>query len=249
MATPTAIIAEDEEPLRSELRAHIEELWPELRIVGVASNGVEALRLFDRHKPDVAFLDVRMPGLTGIDVARQIEGRARVVFITAYDDYAVRAFEHGAVDYLLKPYEVARLAQAIERVRSSLHEEPAHLGEVLKELARAADRVDHLRWINASRGADIQLITVDEVVYFQADTKYTRVVTQTGEALIRRSLKDLAEQLDPNQFWTIHRSTIVNADAIAGVTRDMSGALCVKLKSRPEKLRVSDSYKSLFRVM
>jgi DNA-binding LytR/AlgR family response regulator len=249
MSSPTAIIAEDEAPLRAELKGHLETLWPELKIVGVAANGIEALEMFDRFKASVIFVDVVMPGLTGLDVARQVEGLAHVVFVTAYDAHAIQAFEQGAVDYLLKPHSVARLALALRRVRERLVVAPMRLDTLLRDLARSSEKREHLKWINASRGNEIQLVTVDEVLYFQADTKYTRVVTENGEALIRKSLKELAEQLDPAQFWTIHRSTIVNADAIAAVVRDMSGAMCVKLKSRPEKLRVSEAFRSLFRQM
>jgi len=249
MSHPTALIAEDETVLRDELRSHLAALWPELRIVGEASNGFEALQLLDRQTPDLVFLDIQMPGLTGLDVARQIAGRCHVVFVTAYDAHAVAAFEQGAVDYVLKPYSVERLALAVSRVRQRLSSAPAALDGVLRELAAAAPARKHLRWINASKGQDVTLITVDEVLYFQSDTKYTRVVTATGEALIRTPLKELQEELDPACFWPIHRSTIVNANAIAGVTRDFRGRVLVKLKARSETLPVSDAHTQLFRQM
>jgi DNA-binding LytR/AlgR family response regulator len=249
MGPPTALIAEDETVLRDELRAHLAALWPELRIVGDAGNGFEALQLLDRLTPNLVFLDIQMPGLTGLEVARQIAGRCHVVFVTAYDAHAVAAFEQGAVDYVLKPYTVERLALAVSRVRQRLSSAPAALDGVLRELAAAAPVRKHLRWINASKGQDVALITVDEVLYFQSDTKYTRVVTATGESLIRTPLKELQDELDPACFWAIHRATIVNANAIAGVTRDFRGRVLVKLKSRSETLLVSDAHMHLFRQM
>ena len=190
MSHPTALIAEDETVLRDELRSHLAALWPELRITGEAGNGFEALQLLDRLTPTLVFLDIQMPGLTGLDVARQIAGRCHVVFVTAYDAHAVAAFEQGAVDYVLKPYSVGRLALAVSRVRQRLGSAPAALDGVLRELAAAAPPRKHLRWINASKGQDVMLITVDEVLYFQSDTKYTRVVTADSEALICTSLKE-----------------------------------------------------------
>jgi DNA-binding LytR/AlgR family response regulator len=249
MPQPTALIAEDEVVLRSELRSHLAALWPELRIVGEASNGFEALHLLDLLSPNLVFLDIQMPGLTGLEVARQAGSRCHVVFVTAYDAHAVAAFEQGAVDYVLKPYSAQRLALAVQRLRQRIDSDPAPLDSLLRELASIAPAKKHLRWINASRGQEVALITVDEVVYFQADTKYTRVVTQGGEALIRRPLKELQEELDPACFWPIHRSTIVNANAIAGVTRDFRGRIQVRLKSRSEKLAVSEAHEHLFRQM
>jgi DNA-binding LytR/AlgR family response regulator len=249
MNAPTALIAEDETVLREELRADLQMLWPELRVVAMAGSGVEALQLLDEHHPDVVFLDIEMPGLTGLEVARQAGASCHVVFVTAYDAHAVAAFEQGAVDYVLKPYDRARLATAVRRVRQRLHEAPPPLEGLLRELAAAHPPHDYLRWINASQGQEVRLITVDEVCYFQADTKYTRVVTAEGEALIRRTLKELQEQLDPNCFWLIHRSTIVNANAIAGVSRDFRGHVSVKLKARHEKLPVSEGHEHLFRQM
>jgi len=244
-----ALVAEDEAVLRDELCAHLAALWPGLRIVARAANGLEALQLMDRHRPDVLFLDIQMPGLTGIEVARQAERTMHVVFITAYDAHAVAAFERGAVDYVLKPYSVARLAESVRRVKERLASAPVALESVLRELAAAAQPREHLRWVNASSGTEVKVITVDEVCYFQSDSKYTLVMTTEGEALIRRSLKELADQLDPAQFWQIHRSTIVNANAIAGVSRDFRGRVSVKLKSRGEKLPVSEQHEHLFRQM
>jgi DNA-binding LytR/AlgR family response regulator len=249
MTAPTALIAEDEAVLRDELRSHLASLWPELRIVGEAGNGFEALQLLDRLGPDLVFLDIQMPGLTGLELARQVGGRCHVVFVTAYDAHAVAAFEQGAVDYVLKPYSVERLALAVHRLRQRIGTAPAPLDRLLRELASSTPSRKHLRWINASLGQEVRLITVDEVLYFQSDTKYTRVVTAESEALIRTPLKELLDELDPSCFWPIHRSTVVNANAIAGVTRDFRGRVMVKLKSRPEKLTVSDAHVHLFKQM
>lgn len=248
-ARATALIAEDEAVLRDELRARLAIHWPELEIVAEAANGIEALRALERHAPRVVFLDIEMPALGGLEVARQTQGRWHVVFVTAYDAHAVAAFEQGAVDYVLKPYDDARLALAVRRVRERLASPPASLDGLLRELARSTPAREHLRWINASQGQEVRLITVDEVCYFQSDTKYTRVVTGAGEALIRRTLKELADQLDPACFWPIHRSTIVNANAIAGISRDLRGRISVRLKSRSERLPVSDAHAHLFRQM
>jgi DNA-binding LytR/AlgR family response regulator len=249
MRNPSALLAEDEKVLREELRAHLQRLWPELRIAAEAANGIEAFRLFERHQPDVLFVDIEMGGLNGLEVARQVQGRCHVVFVTAYDAHAVAAFEQGAVDYVLKPFDAARLAIAVRRVEQRLGKAPANLDQLLREMAAAAPARKYLRWINASQGETVRLITVDDVCYFQADTGYTRVVTTDGEALIRRSLKDLQEQLDPAVFWAIHRATIVNANAIKGITRDFRGRVSVALKSRAEKLAVSEAHAHLFRQM
>lgn len=252
MKSPTALVADDETVLRDELCAHLAALWPGLRIVARAANGLEALQLHERHRPDVLFLDIQMPGLTGLEVARQADRSQQLVFITAYDAHAVEAFERGAVDYVLKPYTAARLAESVRRLRERLdHAAPAPpaLDQVLRELTTAARPREYLRWINASSGIEVRVITVDEVCYFRADTKYTLVVTAEGEALIRRTLKDLLEQLDPAQFWQVHRSTIVNASAIAGVGRDLRGNVHLKLKARAERLPVSEQHAHLFRQM
>jgi len=253
MNTPTAIIAEDEATLRGQLVEQLGQLWPELAIVGEAADGVQALRLLDEHRPDVMFLDIQMPGATGLEVARQASGRCHVVFVTAYDQHAVAAFDQGAVDYVLKPVSAARLFTAVSRLKQRLGSPPARLEPALSGLQPTgglpASAKQYLRWINASVGQNLKLITVDEISYFQADNKYTRVVTGEGEALIRKPLKELVEELDPNQFWQIHRSTLVNATSIAGVTRDFRGRMLVKLKARTETLLVSDSYTHRFRQM
>jgi DNA-binding LytR/AlgR family response regulator len=249
MRSPTALIAEDEAILREQLCAHLQQLWPQLQIAALAESGIEALQLLDEHQPDVMFLDIQMPGLTGLEVARQASGRCHIVFVTAYDAYAVAAFEQGAVDYVLKPYDAARLATAVRRVQQRLHEAPPQLDGLLRELAAAQPPREHLRWINASSGTDVKVITVDEVCYFQADAKYTIVMTAEGESVIRRSLKELTEQLDPAKFWLVHRSTIVNANAIAGVSRDFRGRVHLKLKNRRELIEVSQAHEHLFKAM
>jgi DNA-binding LytR/AlgR family response regulator len=249
MKNPTAILVEDEAVLRGELRDKLAHLWPELRVVGEADDGVDALRLLAEHSPDVMFLDVEMPRLNGLDVARQARGRCHVVFVTAYDAHAVAAFEHGALDYILKPIDLARLALTVRRVERRLGGTPQDLDDLLRQLATSRPRRTHLRWINASQGDLVRLITVDDVCYFQADTGYTNVVTNDSQVLIRRSLKDLEVELDPAIFWPIHRSTIVNANAIAGVVRDFRGRISVTLKSRAEKLPVSEAHVHLFRQM
>ncbi len=253
MSGATAIVAEDEATLRHQLVEQLSQLWPELHIVAEAADGVQALRLLDEHDPDVLFLDIQMPGATGLEVALQANGRCHVVFVTAYDQHAVAAFDQGAVDYVLKPVSAARLFTAVSRLKQRLGTPPVRLDATLNQLApaalTAAGTRQPLRWINASVGQNLKLITVDEISYFQADNKYTRVVTAEGEALIRKPLKELVEELDPGQFWQIHRSTLVNATAIAGVTRDFRGRMMVKLKTRAETLLVSDTYTHLFRQM
>jgi len=248
--TVTALIAEDEPLLRDELEEHLRKLWPELEIIGKAGDGIDALRLLVAHNPAVLFLDIQMPGMTGLEVAKQAAGRCHVVFVTAFDQYAVAAFDQGAVDYVMKPFSFARLATMVTRVKDRIGEPPADLSGILAELARQkGDKKGYLRWVNASVGATIKLITVDEVCYFKADSKYTLVVTAAAESLIRKPIKELTDELDPDLFWQIHRSTLVNVNAIAGVTRDVRGNLRVKLKQRPELLPVSESYTQLFRQM
>ncbi|MBV8037212.1 LytTR family DNA-binding domain-containing protein [Roseateles sp.] len=255
LIAPTAVVAEDEAALRGELVEQLGRLWPELSIVGEAADGLEALRLLDRHQPDILFLDIEMPGATGIDVARQVGGRAHIVFVTAYDQYAIAAFDQGAVDYLLKPLAGARLFTAISRLKARLGQAPAALGGVLDQLgsrpaaaAPSAARAP-LRWINASVGQTLRLITVDEVMFFQSDNKYTRLALKDGEALIRKPLKELIDELDAQQFWQIHRSTLVNVNAIASVSRDFRGRMQIKLKHGSEMLLVAESCAHLFRQM
>jgi len=247
---PRAIIAEDEEVLREQLRAQLSALWPELQVIAEAEDGIAALRALEADTPDILFLDIRMPGLSGLEVAHQASGRCHVVFVTAYDKYAIAAFDEGAVDYVLKPFSPARLATTIARLKQRMGEAPAKLERLLEKLTGAlnAER-GHLRWITAWLGNDVRVITIEEVAYFHADNKYTQVVTSDAETLIRKSIKELADELDPDLFWQIHRSTLVNVSAIAGVHRDFKGRLRVRLKHRKETLAVSEPYTSRFKHM
>jgi DNA-binding LytR/AlgR family response regulator len=247
---PRAIIAEDEELLRQELRQALASLWPELAICAEAADGVAAVRAMEEHEPDVVFLDIEMPGMSGLEVAKLVNGRCHIVFVTAYDKYAVAAFDEQAADYVLKPVSMARLASSLSRVKERMQRAPVRLEGLLESLAaRSEPGSQYLRWITASQGPKLKFVTVDRVCYFQADNKYTMVMTADSELLIRRAIKELHEQLDPEQFWQIHRSTIVNINEIADVTRDLHGHMRVHLKQRKETLPVSESYTHLFRQM
>jgi DNA-binding LytR/AlgR family response regulator len=250
-----ALIADDEPLMREQLRTRLAELWPELDIVAEAKNGLEALERVGAERPDVVFLDIRMPAMSGIEAAREIAalpGRVpEIVFVTAYDQYAIDAFEAGVLDYVLKPAERERLARTVERIRSRLAT-PPDIADVQEALARLAEKLQpaaRLQWIQASIGAELRMIAVDEVLYFVSDEKYTRVQTAQQEALIRKPIRELLAELDPAQFWQIHRSTLINTRAIAGVTRDERGRQLVAIKGRPEKLEVSRSYAHLFKGM
>ena len=244
------MLAEDELVLRQELRETLSKLWPDLVICAEAADGFEAAQALERHSPDILFLDIQMPGMSGLDVARQASGRSHVIFVTAYDQYAVSAFEAGAVDYVMKPFSPARLGTTIARLRQRAGTAPANLDGLLRALGSAREAAkEYLRWITVSHGEELVFITTDEVCYFQADNKYTRVVTCERESLVRRPVKDLIDELDPSSFWQIHRGTVVNVNAIAGVSRDMAGHLRVRLKKRKETLAVSESYVHLFKGM
>jgi DNA-binding LytR/AlgR family response regulator len=245
---PTALIAEDEPMLRAQLRSRLAHAWPELDIAAEAENGEQALALCAQFDPEVAFLDIRMPVKNGLDVARAIGDRCHVVFVTAYDEYAVTAFEQGAVDYVLKPVTPDRMTKVVERLKQRLGGRPTDLAAVLQQLA-ARDGSGPLRWIRASLGASMRLIAVDDVVYFQAEDKYTRVVTADGEGLIRKTIKELGAELDPEGFWQVHRATIVNLRAIARVDRDYRDQPLIVLKGRTETLTVSRSFASRFKAM
>jgi len=244
-----AVIAEDEPVLRGELRETLTKLWPGLNVVAVAEDGIEALDALQRHRPQVMFLDIEMPGLSGLEVARAASGRCHVVFVTAYDQHAVAAFEQGAVDYVMKPFSPARLAAAIGRVRDRLSAAPAHLEALLKTLGERGGKREHLRWINASQGQNVRLITTEEICYFKADNKYTLVVTADSEALIRKPIKELLDELDPDVFWPIHRGVVVNANAIAIAHRKLNGQYELRLKARNETLPVSEAFAYRFRQM
>jgi DNA-binding LytR/AlgR family response regulator len=244
---PTAILAEDEPLLRAQLRARVTEGWPELRIVAEAGNGAEALALYEQHAPDVMFLDIRMPEKSGLDVAQALAGRCHIVFVTAYDEYAVAAFEQGAVDYVLKPVTVERIAKVVERLRKRIGTTPPDLAALLARLAIREGSA--LKWIRASLGNAMKLIAIDDVIYFQAEDKYTKVVTAEGDALIKKPIKELFEELDPDAFWQIHRGTIVNLRAVLRVERDMRDQPLILLKDRPVRLTVSRSFASRFKAM
>jgi DNA-binding LytR/AlgR family response regulator len=247
---PVAVLAEDESLLADELAEMLRSLWPELEVAARATDGAAALAAIEAHAPDLAFLDIHMPLLSGIEVARQIAGRCHVAFITSYDDYAIEAFEAGAIDYVLKPPTAARLATTIQRLKTRLGQPAPDLRRLLKDLAHVSpSNPRYLQWINASRGASVRLITVEEVLYFKSDQKYTLVVTRDSEALIKTPIKELSDELDPGMFWRVHRSTLVNVHAIDSVTRDDRGSLKLRLKNRPESLSVSDAYVHLFRQM
>jgi len=251
-----AVIADDEPLMREQLRARLDELWPELEIVAEAKNGAEAVEQVAALRPEVVFLDIRMPAKSGIEAAREIaalDGRPpEIVFVTAYDQYAIDAFQQGVIDYVLKPAERERLMVTVERLKNRLAG-PAGSSDTLQEaLAKLAERLDptpRLKWIQASVGNQIQMIPIDDVLFFVSDEKYTRVQTEKQEALIRKPIKELIEELDPAQFWQIHRSALINARAIAGVLRDERGRQLVAIKGRPEKLEVSRSYAHLFKGM
>ena len=245
-----AVIAEDESVLRGELRDTLARLWPELVICAEAEDGFAALQALEEFKPDILFLDIEMPGMSGLEVAKQASGKCHVAFVTAYDKYAVAAFEQGAVDYVMKPFSAARLAATVARLKDKAASAPASLDGLLRALAEGAGHgKDYLRWITASQGSELRLITVEEICYFEADHKYTLVVTAQQQSLIRRPIKELIDELDPKVFWQIHRGTVVNVNAIAGVTRDLGGNLRVKLKGRSETLAVSEPYRHLFKQM
>jgi len=274
-SAPRAVLADDERLMREQLRARLAEVWPELEIVAEAKNGIEAVQLVAEHRPDLVFLDIRMPGITGVEAAREIaqlpdneqnEGGDwlgfEIVFITAYDQYAIEAFEQGVVDYVLKPAERERLLITVERIRKRLAQRhapeaaaadapPPQLQQLLHRLSQQLKPAgsQQLKWIQATVGQAIQMIPVDDVLFFISDEKYTRVQTATVEALIRKPIKELVDELDPEQFWQIHRSTLVNTKAIAGVTRDLRGRQMVGIKGLNEKLEVSRSYTHLFKGM
>ncbi|GJJ04972.1 DNA-binding response regulator [Duganella rhizosphaerae] len=254
---PTAIIADDERLMRDQLRMRLGQVWPELEIIGEAKNGDEAIELVDQLKPDFTFLDIRMPGKTGMEAASVIGNKSHIVFVTAYDAYAVEAFERGAVDYVLKPPEQERLQITVDRLKTRLSK-PAAAADVnasvtamLSQLAEkiATPKPAYLQWIQASIGQDLRMIPVEEILFFRSDEKYTCVQTERYEALIRKPVRDLAEELDPALFWQIHRATLVNVNAIEGVTRDIRGRHLVMIKGKPDKLEVSRSFLHLFKQM
>jgi DNA-binding LytR/AlgR family response regulator len=250
----TALIADDEAPMREQLRARLAEVWAELEVVALASNGIEAVEMAARHQPQIAFLDIRMPGMGGIEAARQLYNRCHIVFATAYDQYAVDAFEHGAIDYLLKPVTAERLATTCERLRRRLERAPQDIGAQLAQLGSLLQqgtppKRSYLRWIQAQVGGSLRMVSTREILFFQSDEKYTRVQTATAELLIRKTLKELADELDPDEFWRIHRSTLVRVDAIAEVSRDLRGRQMLRVRNYPQELEVSRNHSHLFQQM
>ncbi|WP_432382857.1 LytR/AlgR family response regulator transcription factor [Duganella sp. P38] len=255
---PTAIIADDERLMRDQLRMRLAQVWPELDIIGEAKNGDEAIELVDQLKPDFTFLDIRMPGKTGMEAASVIGNKSNIVFVTAYDAYAVEAFERGAIDYVLKPPEPERLQITVDRLKARLDKPASAAPDIsstvtamLAQLSEkiAAPKPAHLQWIQASIGQDLRMIPVEEILFFRSDEKYTCVQTEKYEALIRKPVRDLADELDPALFWQIHRATLVNVNAIEGVTRDIRGRHLVMIKGRNDKLEVSRSFLHLFKQM
>jgi DNA-binding LytR/AlgR family response regulator len=253
----TAIIAEDEPILRAQLKAKLAKMWPALTIVADVGDGEAALDAIEAHRPQLAFLDIQMPEMTGIEVARSLavnrELRTHIVFVTAFDQYAVQAFEANAVDYLLKPYSDERLQAAVDRLKTRLATVPAptqDLDALVAQLtARLHPATEPLKWIKASIGNQLRLIAIEDVLFFQSDEKYTLVATKDLDTLIRTPIREIVDALDSNVFWQIHRSTIVNAKAIENVTRDFRGQASVKIKGRPENLTVSRPFSHLFKQM
>ena len=245
----TALIAEDEAPQRQELRAMLARLWPELTVTAECGDGLEALEAWAARPPDVAFLDIRMPGLSGLEVARHAERPAHVVFVTAYDEFAVKAFEAGAVDYLLKPVRADRLAETVARLRARRTAQTIDMAALMDALSGRLAPRRAISWITASIGEVVKMISIDDVLFFQSEDKYTRVATATESAHIRTPLKELTTQLDPEVFWRVHRNAIVRVDAIRQVKPDEDGRLQVWLKGVAEPIRVSDAFRQRFRAM
>lgn len=246
------LIAEDEAPQRAALVTMLEELWPAARIVAVCADGLEALEAFEREAPEVAFLDIQMPGRSGLDLARLYAERTHIVFVTAFDDYAIRAFEHGATDYLLKPVQRQRLLETVKRLETRVRSRPPALDELvtrLKAELAAAPRREALKWITASLGESVKLYAIDEVLAFRAQDKYTLVITASDEALIRKSLRELIEALDPDEFWQVHRSVVVRAAAVEQIKRDELGKPWLVLRGRTDLLPVSAAFHARFRGM
>lgn len=247
----TALIADDEPLMLARVRNALAETWPDLKIVAECKNGVAALDAYRTHKPDVAFLDIRMPGKTGLEVAAEIGDGAHVVFVTAYDEHAIAAFQNGAADYLLKPVEVSRLRETVARLKKRTEQQPAvappDLTELVKSLLEKAKPAPHLKWIRASVGNVTRLIHTDDILFFQSDTKYTRIVTTGADAYVRTPIRELLEGLDPDVFWQVHRGTIVNAHAVDRAVRELPEKLVLHIKGSAEKLIVSRNYYALFK--
>ena len=253
--TYKAIIADDEKELRRYLKTMLAETWPDLEICGEAANGNEVLTMIDACQPQIAFLDVKMPGLSGLDVAKKIANLCHIVFVTAYDHYAVEAFEREVVDYLVKPVTKKRLVQTVQRLKKQFQistKPPEGLPDVVKQILATIQNktpANYLQWIKTQHKEIVRLIPVKEVDYFQARDKYTQVMTAAGESLIKKSIRDLTQELDPQEFWQIHRATVVNVSKIEDVSRSLTGRGILKLKNRKESLTVSRQYLYLFKQM
>lgn len=252
MSVITAILAEDEAPLRRALRAMLAEAWPELQVVAECEDGIAAMEAIAAHRPDLCFLDIRMPGVSGLDVARAaVAAKSLVVFTTAYDEYAVRAFETGAVDYLLKPLQPERMQRAVERLRTRLRDavddDAARVDALEAALRPAGARL--IRWISAAAGDSVRMIGIEDVLFFQAQDKYVRVITADGEAIIRTPIKELLAGLDPDVFWQVHRGTLVRVSAIDRLRRDELGKSMLHLRGHAEALPVSAAFLHRFRGM
>ena len=251
---PSAVVVDDERLMREQIIDRLKEVWPELVIVGEASNGREAIAMVESLEPDIVFLDISMPGMDGIEAAQALAGRVHVVFVTAHDEYAIRAFEQGAVDYLLKPAETERVALTCQRLRDRLKQAPDPMTELLAQLSQRLGAGgpkprQYIRWVQASVGANIRMIPTSDILFFRAEDKYTRVQSRGFEALIRKPIKELIDELDPDEFWQIHRATVVRVDAIQQVSRDFRGYQIVHVKGSEEKLQVSRTFNHLFKQM
>ena len=251
---PTAVVVDDERLMREQIAGRLKEAWPELQIVGEAGNGREAIIMVHSLEPDIVFLDINMPEMDGIKAAQALAGKAHLVFVTAYDQYAIDAFNHGAIDYLLKPVEAERVALTCRRLRERLQAKPDPMNDLLEQLSQRLGSAglkprEYMRWVQASVGANIRMIPTTEILFFRAEDKYTRVQTETFEALIRKPIKELIDELDPNEFWQIHRATVVRVDAVAQVSRNFRGKQIVHLKGSDQKLEVSRTFSHLFKQM
>jgi DNA-binding LytR/AlgR family response regulator len=245
---PTALIAEDEPLLRVELREALAALWPELEICAETGDGATTLLAFERYKPTILFLDIHMPGLTGLEIAEQASGRAHVVFVTAFNEHATAAFEQGALDYVVKPFSVARLAKTVARLKERVRHTPADMTGLAEALRAAAPtETTYVRWLTVPHGRELRVVTTDEICYLRAANKYTSLFTANAEYLLTNTLKTMREKLDPRSFWQIHRSFVVNVAAIQTIHRSFHGSFEVQLKQRHELLPVSEAYSHLFR--
>ncbi len=254
LPAPSAVVADDERLMRDQIIGRLKEVWPELQIVGEAGNGREAVAMVQALEPDIVFLDISMPEMDGIQAAQALAGKVHVVFVTAHDEYAISAFQHGAIDYLLKPADPERMALTCQRLRERLKQEPDPMSDLLAQLSQRLGSGglkprEYMRWVQASVGANIRMIPTSDILFFRAEDKYTRVQTRGFEALIRKPIKELIDELDPDEFWQIHRATVVRVDAVEQVSRNFRGNQIVHVKGSDEKLEVSRTFNHLFKQM